>query len=338
MEHIPRRLKLIAAAIAGTIAFGTAGYMAIEGYDFLDAIYMALITITTVGYAEIHPLSRNGRIFNSFVILIGVSVMFLAIGAMTQTVIELEFGEFFGKRRTKRMIEKLQNHFLICGFGRVGRGAAAEMARAGVPFLVVDRDEQKVERAMKAGMLAVLADSTRDETLRDVGIDRARGLVAALATDADNLFLILSAKTLNPGIHISARAAEEEAESKLRRAGADAVFAPYYLTGYRLAQAILRPHVHEFMDIFTRDIGLNVAMEQVRVDGASEFASRSLKDMQLRREIGVIVLAIRRADGAMQFNPPADAIISGGDHLIVMGANDNLRRLEQLLMGSSTGL
>jgi len=284
-------------------------------------------------------LSRAGRIFNSFLILFGVIVMLLAIGAMTQAVIELELNQFFGRRRVKSMIEKLQNHIILCGFGRVGRGAAEELRQSGVPFVVVDKNEERVEMAMKGGMLAAVADASRDETLLDAGIMRARGLIATLASDADNLFVILTAKTLNPRLQLSARVAEESSEQKMRRAGADFVFAPYNSTGHRMAQAIVRPHVQQFIDFTTRGIfgapagGLEVGIEQVRVEESSSFAGKTLGEMQVRRDTGVIVLAIRRADGQMLFNPPADAKISGGDHLIAMGEPQSLRRLEQQLTG-----
>src|SRR5215471_4540783 len=183
MNRLARRLLLIVLAIVTTLFIGTVGFTVIEHYPVFDAFYMTLTTMTTVGYMEVHPLSRAGRIFNSFVILFGTCTLFIAIGAMTQTIIELELGNAFSKRRNKRMIEKLKDHYIICGFGRVGRGAAAELQHAGVPFVIVDRDPVRVERAMTAGMLAANADSTRDETLRELGIDRARGLVAALATD-----------------------------------------------------------------------------------------------------------------------------------------------------------
>ena len=178
-----------------------------------------------------------GRVFNSFLIFFGVTTIFLAVGAMTQTSIELELNQFFGKRRVRNMIDKLEGHIILCGFGRVGRGAAEELRKAGAPFVVIDNNEERVERAMKAGMLAVLADASRDEALRDVGIARAKGLIATLASDADNLFVILSAKTLNPNLQLSARIAEESSEQKMRRAGADFVFAPYNSTGHRMAQA-----------------------------------------------------------------------------------------------------
>jgi voltage-gated potassium channel len=338
MNRLARRFIILGVALVATLVIGTVGFSVIDHYPVFDAFYMTLITMTTVGYAEIHPLSHAGRVFNAFLIFFGVTTIFIAIGAMTQTIIELEFGDAIGKRRKKRMIDKLKDHFIICGFGRVGRGAANELQHAGVPFVVVDINPDRAERAMMAGMLAVAADSTRDETLHEVGIDRARGLVAALATDADNLFVLLSAKGLNPRIYVAARAAEEGAEAKMRRAGADAVFAPYAITGHRLAQSLLRPHVVQFLDFTTKDVGEDIAIEQVRVAESSEMVSRTIKDMQLRKEVGVIVMAIKKADGRMMFNPPADTAVEGGDYLIVMGRPENLRTLESLLAGArSTG-
>ena len=329
-----RRLLLIPLAIAITLPLGTAGFVIIENYPVFDAFYMTLTTMTTVGYMEIRQLSRAGRVFNSLLLAIGTSTIFISVGLMTQFIIQMELGDALGRRRNKRMIEKLNDHYLICGFGRVGRGAAAELQHAGVPFVVIDRDPERVERARAAGMLAVAADSTRDESLRQAGIERARGLVAALATDADNLFVLLSAKGLNPRIYVATRAAEESAEAKMRRAGADAVFAPYSLTGHRLAQSLLRPHVVQFLDFTTKEIGEDVAIEQVRVADSSRMVAKSLRDMQLGREYNVIVMGIRRADGRMAFNPTADTTVSPGDYLIVMGRLDNLRTIEAILGGT----
>jgi len=331
MNRLTLRLLFITLAVLATLLTGTIGFTVIEHWTPFNAFYMTLTTMTTVGYGEIHELSTAGRVFNSFLIFFGVTTIFIAIGAMTQTIIELEFGDLLGKRRYKRMIDKLTDHYIICGFGRVGRGAAQELQHAGVAFVVVDISPERVERAMLSGMLAVAADSTRDETLHQVGIERARGLVAALATDADNLFVLLSAKGLNPKIYVAARAAEEGAEEKMRRAGADAVFAPYSITGHRLAQSLLRPHVVQFLDFTTKDIGEDIAIEQVRVSDGSQMASRTIREMQLGRDVGVIVMAIRKADGQMIFNPPADTGVHGGDFLIVMGRPNNLRTLETLL-------
>ena len=312
---------------------GTLGFMWIEHYSPFDAFYMTLITVTTVGYQELHPLSFWGRVFNSFLIFFGVTMLLLAVGGMTQVIIELELTQFFGKRRTRKMIEKLQDHIIVCGFGRVGRGAAHELQRASVPFLVVDKSEERVEWAIRDGMLAVLADATDDETLKHAGILRARGLIATLQSDADNLFVILSAKALKPSLQVSARVASEQSEKKMRLAGADHVFAPYDMTGNRMAQVMLKPHVFQFIDFTTKGMGLDVGIEQVRVPNVSEFASKSLLDMQIRKELGVIVLAIRKSDGRMLFNPPAEAEIEGGDYLIVMGEAANLQRFEQALTG-----
>jgi voltage-gated potassium channel len=333
MEILKRRLLYLAAAIAALLGIGTTGFVLIAGYPPFDAFYMTLTTIATVGYREIHDLDTAGRVFNVFVIIFGVSTIFFGIGLLTQTIVETEFGEVFGKRRTKRMIQKLEKHYIVCGYGRVGRSAAGELQRAGVPLVVVDRNAEKVDRAVQAGLLAVMADSTHDQTLIDVGITRAAGLVAALASDADNLFLILSAKGLNPSLKVAARAGEEEAEQKLRRAGADTVFAPYTNAGQQLALSLVRPHVVQFLGLATQSLGLDVGLEQVRVSETSEFVDKSLRQVQLRRDLGVIVLAIRRAGGAMLFNPPADAVLGRGDFLVVMGERDSLRRAEALLAG-----
>lgn len=325
---------VIAIAMLLTLVGGTVGFVLIDHYPVFDAFYMTLITVTTVGYGEIHPLSRAGRIFNSCLILFGVITLLLAVGAMTQTIIELELNQFFGKRRVKGMIEKLEGHIILCGFGRVGRGAADELRQAALPYVVVDHNEDRVEHAMKQGMLAVLADASRDETLRDVGIEKARGLIATLGSDADNLFLIITAKTLNPNLQLCARVSEESSEQKMRRAGADFVFAPYNSTGHRMAQAIVRPHVQQFLDFTTRNIGFDVGIEQVQVGHRCAFSGRSLEEMAIRRDTGVIVLAIRRSSGEMLFNPPPEAKVVSGDYLIAMGAPKSLRKLEHVLMGT----
>ncbi|MDE3198667.1 MAG: potassium channel family protein, partial [Acidobacteriota bacterium] len=238
-----RRVALIAGLVAFTLLFGTVGFVLLASYPLSDAFYMTLITITTVGYHEVLPLGRAGRIFNEFLILFGVTVMFISVGAMTQTIIELQLHDRFGRRRTSRMIEKLKGHFIVCGYGRVGRNASRELMRAGAPLVVLDRNEARIEQAREAGLLAMHGDATRDESLQAAGIRRAKGLVSALATDADNLFVILSARTLNPNLTIVTRASEDEAAEKLRRAGADTVLSPFSITGHRLANALLRPLV-----------------------------------------------------------------------------------------------
>jgi len=334
MSAFKRRFLYLGLAIALLLGFGTAGFTLIEGWPPFDSFYMTLTTITTVGYGEMRDLSLAGRVFNCVLIVFGVTTLFFAIGVMTQSAIALELGELFGKRRTKRMIDKLQRHYIVCGYGRVGRSAASELSRAGAPLVVVDRDPERVEQATRAGILAALGDSTRDETLAELGVARAKGLVAALATDADNLFLILSAKSLNPNLKVAARVGEEGAVEKLRRAGADTVYAPYRHAGQRLAAALVRPHVVQFLDAASQGVGPDIELEQVRVSPECEFAGKSLRQVQLRSELGVIVLAIRKAAGEMTFNPPADATLEPGDFLVVMGEHGNLRQLEALLEGA----
>ena len=330
-SRLLQRVLLIAGLLGIIILAGTIGFVLIEGYSWFDAFYMTLTTITTIGYQELRPLDHAGRIFNSFLIVFGVSAIFLAAGAMTQTIVELELQDRYGKRRKKRMIAQLQNHFIICGFGRVGRNASYEFRRTGAPFLILDRNEQRVAKAANAGMVAIVADATQDDALREAGVLRAKGLIAALPSDAENLFIILSAKTLNPALTIVTRASEEEAGEKLRRAGADTVFTPYSMAGRQLADALLRPHVVEFLDFTRTSIGSGVTMEQVCISPQSQFTRRTLSQLLDPRKSEVIVLAIRRKAGETIFNPPPNSEISPGDYLIVMGERSSLQKLEQVL-------
>lgn len=327
-------MAFVAALLTVIMCIGTAGFVVIEGYSVFDAFYMTLITITTVGYEEVHRLSHAGRVFNSFLIFVGVAAIFLAAGAMTQTIIELEFQDRYGKRKKKKMIDNLEDHFIVCGFGRVGRNASTELQRLQAPLIVIDQNEERVERAMQMGMLAVEADATLDNTLRAAGVMRAKGLIASLASDAENLFIILSAKTLNPGLTVVTRASEEEAEIKLRRAGADIVFTPYAIVGHRIAQALVKPHLVEFLNIATTDVGPQVMLEQMLLEPRSELASKTFGEIQQRCPTGIIPLAVRRAGGQMVFNPAPSTMVSAGDYLIAIGEKPGLENLEKLLSGS----
>src|SRR5215469_1768861 len=330
-RRLIRRILLILGLLSLTVAIGTTGFVLIEHYSWFDAFYVTISTITTIGYPEPRPLSHAGQVFNSFLIVFGVSAVFVSVGAMTQAIIELELQGSFGERRKKRMIQQLHDHFIVCGFGRVGRNASYEFQRTGAPFLVIDRDDDRVSKAMHAGMLAVVADATRDDSLREAGVLRAKGLIAALPSDAENLFIILSAKTLNPQLTVVTRASEEEAGEKLRRAGADTVLTPFSMAGRQLADVLLRPQVFEFMDFARSNIGTGVVMEQVRVAPGAEVTAKTLGELQELRRSGVIVLAIRKQGGETTFNPPPEFAISAGDVLIVMGERANLQRLEKIL-------
>lgn len=331
-SRLVRRILFIAGLLYVTLVIGTVGFR-LEGYSWFDGFYMTLMTITTVGHQELRSLSRSERVFNSFLILFGVSAMFLALGAMTQTIIELELQDRYGKRRKKRMINRLHDHFIVCGFGRVGRNASYEFQRANAPFLVIDRNEQRVAKAESAGMIAVAADATQDASLREAGVLRAKGLIAALPSDAENLFIILSAKTLNPGLTVVTRASEEEAGEKLRRAGADTVLTPYTMAGQQLADALLRPHVLQLLGFARGNIGPKVTMEQVCVAPKLEFTKKTLGGLLGPRKSDVIVLAIRKQGGEIVFNPAAEFEVSMGDFLIVMGEQPSLQSLEEALAG-----
>ena len=333
MRLIVRRSLWLVCAIAGVLAIGTFGYVLIDQAEPFEAFYMAVLTMATVGYGETIHLSRAGRIFNSIYILFSTSLLIIGMGVLTTSMVEMQFGDLLGRRKTKRMIDSLTKHFIVCGLGRVGRGAAEEFHRSGVPFVILDDNPQRLEWATKQGMLTLQGDATKDENLREAGIERARGVVCALPSDADNLFLTISAKSLNQKLTISTRANERETESKMRRAGADSVFAPYNYTGARLAQSILRPHVSEFLDFTTTALGPNVGIEQVLVAGG--FAPRTLQDLHIRRELGIMVLAVRRPGGGMHLNPGPDHLVQGGDYLIVMGETISLRKLEKMLAGQA---
>jgi voltage-gated potassium channel len=332
-SRLVRRVLLIVGLLCVTLLIGTIGFVLIEHYSWFEGFYMTLNTVTTIGYQELRPLSHAGRVFNSFLILFGVSALFISFGAMTQTVIELELQDRYGKRRKKHMIDQLRDHFIVCGFGRVGRNASYEIQQARAPFLVMDRSEQRVARAIAAGMLAVVADATSDDNLRQAGVLRARGLIAALPSDAENLFIILSAKALNPGLTVVTRASEEEAGEKLRRAGADTVFTPYAMAGRQLADALLRPHMVEFLDFAGSNIAGGITTEQVCVRPGTPLAGKTITKLPELYRGDVILLAIRRQAGETIFNPPPESQIYAGDYLIVMGERPSLQKLEQLLAG-----
>ena len=298
-----RNLRLIAGALLGVILVGTAGFHFIEGWPWFDGFYMVITTLTTIGYQEVHQLSHVGRVFNVFIILAGVSLVFLAIGALTQALLEFELRSFFGRRKMEREISRLSDHYIICGAGRVGRSAARELARRPVPFVIIEQNEAKIQRYSNEKWLMMVGDSTQEQTLRDAQIDRARGLVAATTTDATNLYIVLTA-------------------------GADSVVSPYAFAGQRIAQAFLRPHVLSFLDTATTHLGVDLEIGEIYVSPTSSFAGKTIESSRIRQDRNVIILAIKRENG-MRFNLAPDDRIQSGDFLIAMGEPAQLRQLEQ---------
>lgn len=323
-----RNLRLIGTALAFVILAGTAGFHFIEGWPWFDGLYMVVTTLTTIGYQETHPLSHAGRVFNMVVILAGVSLVFLVIGALTQALLEFELRSFFGRRKMERDIDRLSDHYILCGAGRVGRSAARELAPKPVPFVVIENNDTKAARYHNQWLLLV-GDATKEQTLREAHIERARGLVAATTTDATNLYIILTARALNPKLTIIARASEEDAEKHLLTAGADAIVSPYSFAGQRIAQTFLRPHVVSFLDTATTHLGMDLEIGEICVGRDSGFAGKTIETSRIRQERGVIILAIKRERG-MHFNPAPDDRIEPGDFLIAMGEPAQLRQVEQM--------
>jgi voltage-gated potassium channel len=322
-----RNLKFLAGALLLVVAVGTAGFHYIEGWPWFDGFYMVVTTLTTIGYQEVHPLSHAGRVFNVVIILCGVSLAFLAVGALTQALLEFELQSFFGRRRMEREIGRLMDHYIVCGAGRVGRSAARELARRPAPFLIIENNEAKAQRFADEKWLMLIGDATKEQTLREARIEHARGLVAATTTDATNLYIVLTARGLNPRLRIIARASEEDSEKHLLTAGADSVVSPYAFAGQRIAQSFLRPHVVSFLDTATTHLGMDLEIGEVPIGAKSLFAGKTIENSRIRQDRGVIVLAIKR-DAGMHFNPAPDDLIQAGDFLIAMGEPQQLRELE----------
>jgi voltage-gated potassium channel len=322
-----QNLRMIGLALSLVILAGTAGFHFIEGWSWFDGFYMVVTTLTTIGYQETHPLSHAGRVFNIGVIVAGVSLVFLGIGALTQALLEFELRSFFGRRKMEREIDRLTDHYIICGAGRVGRSAARELARRPVPFVIIENNDAKAARYQNECLMMV-GDATKEQTLREARIEQARGLVAATTTDATNLYIILTARALNPKLKIIARASEEDAEKHLLKAGADFIVSPYSFAGQRIAQTFLRPHVVSFLDTATTHLGMDLEIGEICVSQDSSFAGKTIETSRLRQERGVIVLAIKRGQG-MRFNPAPDDRIEPGDYLIAMGEPTQLRQVEQ---------
>ncbi len=328
-----RNLRTIGVLLLLVMTIGTAGYHYIEGWPWFDGFYMVVTTLTTIGYQEVHPLSHAGRVFNVFVILSGVSLVLLGVGALSQALLEFELQSFFGRRRMEREIGRLEGHYIICGMGRVGRSVARELARKPAPFVIIDSADAKIEHYNSENWLVMQGDATQEQTLRQVQIERARGLIAATTTDATNLYIVLTARGLNPQLKIIARAGEDAAEKHLLTAGADSVVSPYSFAGQRIAQSLLRPHVVSFLDTATTHLGMDLEIGEIHIAAASGFAGKTLESSRIRQERGVIVLAIKRRD-AMRFNPVPDERIEADDCLIAMGEPAQLRRLEQTAASS----
>jgi voltage-gated potassium channel len=316
------------ALLISVIVGGTLGYMAIERWSAWDAFYMTVITVTTVGYREVHDLSRAGQAFTVCLIFGGVGAALYTFTLLATVVVEGGLPKRLQRRRDQRMLDTMKDHFIICGYGRIGSIVAHQFQRQNVPYVVVERDPARLQEAIDDGAIAVEADASREDVLRRVGVERARGLIAAVGTDAENVYAVLTARVLRPDLFIIGRAETEDATIKLKRAGADRVISPYQIGGVQIAQTALRPAVVDFMTLATSSDNLELAMEEITVAATSKLTNQSILSANLRQRYGVIVVGIQRQDLRMEFNPEPDTAIHAGDKLVVLGRPDSLKQLE----------
>jgi voltage-gated potassium channel len=324
-----KKLFLALALIIIVIAFGTAGYQLIEGWNFLDALYMTIITLTTVGYREVHELSSRGMIFTIVLLMVGVGTFLYALSAGAKIILEGELQELFGRKRLEKKIKELKGHYIVCGYGRMGKIICRELKAKNVPFVAIERNGDFLNNRLD-DFLGISGDATNDDILREAGIERAKGLISVLPNDALNLYVVLSARELNPDLHIVARAGEEGSENKLLRAGADKVVSPYHIGGLRIAHTILRPAVVDFIEFATKTGNLELQMEEVTIPEGSSMADKSLDQCGIGRELGIIIVGIKRHTGEMRFNPTSRSTIKAGDTLIALGEISKLKVLENM--------
>jgi voltage-gated potassium channel len=311
------------------LAGGTVGYMAIEQWNVWDAFYMTVTTVATVGFREVHPLNFAGQVFTVLLIFGGVGTALYTVTLLATLIVEGGLHRHFEQRRTTRMLQDIKDHFIVCGHGRIGGIIAGELQQQGVPMVIIERSADRVRQALDKGWLAIEADASREEVLRHAGIHRARGLIAAVGTDAENVFTVLTARVMRPDLFIVARVESDDAEHKLRRAGADRVISPYQIGANHIVQTALRPAVVDFVHLATSSERLDLSMEQVHIKEHSPVAGKTIVDAGIRQNFGVIVVGIKRAGGAMEFNPPPEALIGAGDELVVLGRTENVKSLEK---------
>lgn len=326
-KHIKLSLTL---ALAITI-LGTGGYMVIEGWGISDALYMAVITLGTVGFREIHQVSDMGRWFTIVLIITGVGTLSYTAGSIVDFMVQGRIMNIMGRRRVDKKIARLKNHYIVCGYGRIGRVLCRHLRERPVPVVVVEKSSELVPSMESDGVLFLNADAADEANLQKVGIQDAAGLVAVLGTDADNVFLILTARQLSRDLYIVSRASKDQAKAKLRAAGANRVESPYDMGALSMAQRILRPTVTNFLDLAYGDSREDIQMEEIPVDENSPLVDLALKDSGIRQQFNSIIIAIKEADGAYLFNPSFRSQIKAGDTVIAVGEIANLKKLEKVL-------
>ncbi|MGA7828345.1 MAG: NAD-binding protein [Geobacteraceae bacterium] len=326
-----RHLKVSIIVLGLLISIGILGYMGIEGWDFLDSLYMTVITLATVGFKEVHTLSDPGKIFTILLIILGVSVLGYIVGSLAQIMFEGQFQRIFGRKKVEKKIEALHDHYIVCGFGRMGALICREFSAKPLPFVVVEKNNEVLAKLEEEDYLYLRGDATDDETLLKAGIKRAKGLVSVVASDTENVYITLSARGLNTDLFILARSGDEGSDLKLKRAGASKVISPYLIGGNRMAQAILRPNVVDFIEIATGREHMELQMEEIIIPPGSGFIGETLVTSGFRKETGVMIVGIKKQNGSMVFNPESHSTLGERDTLIVLGQPTAISKLEYLV-------
>jgi voltage-gated potassium channel len=318
------QLKIALAMLLGVIAFGSLGYMIIEGWNLLDSVYMTIISITTTGYREVYPLSQLGKMFTLLIIILGVVTIAYAGGRLAQLFVE---SYLFRRRKMVKQLSTLENHYIICGYGRMGKKICQELEENKAKFVVIEKNPTEIENLRTRDYLFVEGDATDDDILTQAGIKKAKGMVAVLHTEAENVFTTLSSRALHPKIFIVARAVEEETESKLLKAGANRVVKPYEIGGHRMTQVLLRPGVVDFIDIIAREKRIDLHIEEIEVKDGSILVGQTLAQSPIRNKLNIIIVAIFQADGKVTYNPQSNTVIQKDNKLIVIGEEKNIQQL-----------
>lgn len=315
------------------LLFGSAGYMLLEGWDFFDSLYMTVITITTVGFGEVRNVSGTGRIFTIFLIFSGMGIIAYIVGMIAQTMVDFQVRSIIGRTKLGRKMKTIKDHYIICGFGRIGTVICKEFKINKIPMVVIDNNPAARQVLENDNIPFIIDDATSEDVLIEAGMKRAKGLISVVASDADNLFITLTARGLNPSAFILARADEEKSEKKLMRAGADRVFLPYLIGGQKMAHSVTKPAVTDFLDFTVHNKDMGLEMKELLVSKKSHLDGVTLINSGIRQEMDVIFVAIRKKNGEMSFNPSSETRIEAGDTLISLGKSNDLERLSGILAG-----
>jgi voltage-gated potassium channel len=327
-----KRIYFSLAALLLIVLTGMLGYNLLEGWDLFDSLYMTIITLATIGYSEVHPLTFGGRVFTIVLIVLGVTAAGFIFTSLTQTLVETQVTAVFGRRKLFREISKLKNHYIICGAGRVGMRIIDEFKKKGVDFVIIERDLNVADRLLVEGELVLIGDATDENVLNGANVKTARSLVAAASSDAENVYIALTARGINPDLYIVARATDQAGERQMRRAGVNKVVSPALIGSHRMAQAAMPPAVADFIELTTMTEGLDLLFEQVRIEPGSSLAKKKIKDSGIRSEHNVMIVAITNNQGLMQFNPDGNQELNVGDLLIAIGTRAGVKNLERLAL------